>query len=142
VPPFVARVIDTTTQPLRTARQVFEEVFEEVEEITFSLKRTHRVTVNSESTDTSGQAPRQSAGGETPSATHRIPSARDERGHGTHHRVGSREHYSSLQGVAAKDIGGLTLGSADPDDKPELTQRDGPRELGAPEDPRQLPPGK
>jgi hypothetical protein len=44
VPPFVARAIDTTTHPLRTARQVFEEV----EEITFSLKRTHKVTVTSE----------------------------------------------------------------------------------------------
>jgi hypothetical protein len=31
VPSFVARAIDTTTQPLRAARQVFEEVFEEVE---------------------------------------------------------------------------------------------------------------
>jgi hypothetical protein len=134
VPPFVARVIDNTTQPLRTARQAFEEVFEEVEEITFSLKRTHRVTVNSESTDTSGQAPRQSARGEAQSPTHRIPSAREERP--------SRERHSSLQGVAANDIGGLTAGSADRDDKPELTQRDGPRELGAPEGPRQLPPGK
>jgi branched-subunit amino acid ABC-type transport system permease component len=46
VPPFVARAVDTTTQPLRAARQVFEEV----EEITFVLKRTHKVTVNSEET--------------------------------------------------------------------------------------------
>lgn len=44
VPPIVARAIDTTTHPLRTARQVFEEV----EEITFTLKRTHKVTVGSE----------------------------------------------------------------------------------------------
>jgi hypothetical protein len=44
VPPIVARAIDTTTHPLRTARQAFEEV----EEITFSLKRTHKVTVTSE----------------------------------------------------------------------------------------------
>jgi hypothetical protein len=46
VPPFVARAVDTTGQPLRAARQVFEEV----EEITFLLKRTHKVTVNSEET--------------------------------------------------------------------------------------------
>ena len=52
VPPFVARVIDNTTQPLRTARQVFEEV----EEITFSLKRTRKVTVDSESSDTDDRA--------------------------------------------------------------------------------------
>ncbi len=44
VPTFVARAIDTTTQPLRAARQVFEEV----EEITFSLKRTRKVTLDSE----------------------------------------------------------------------------------------------
>ncbi len=44
VPPIVARAIDTTTHPLRTARQAFEEV----EEITFSFKRTHKVTVSSE----------------------------------------------------------------------------------------------
>jgi hypothetical protein len=46
VPPFVARAVDTTAQPLRAARQVFEEV----EEITFLLRRTHEVTVNSEET--------------------------------------------------------------------------------------------
>lgn len=44
VPPIVARAIDTTTHPLRTARQAFEEV----EEITFAFKRTHKVTVSSE----------------------------------------------------------------------------------------------
>ncbi|BBU22860.1 membrane protein [Mycobacterium xenopi] len=44
VPGFVARAVDTTTQPLRAARQMFEDV----EEITFSLKRTRRVTVSAE----------------------------------------------------------------------------------------------
>src|ERR1700733_12118106 len=44
VPNFVARAIDTSTHPLRTARQVIEEF----EEITFSLKRTHRITVETE----------------------------------------------------------------------------------------------
>ena len=51
VPGFVARAIDTSTHPLRTARQVIEEV----EEITFSLKRTHKLTVHSE--ESSGVAP-------------------------------------------------------------------------------------
>lgn len=46
VPTIVARAIATTTQPLRSARQVFEEV----EEITFSFKRTRRVTVDAEET--------------------------------------------------------------------------------------------
>ncbi|ORA32249.1 hypothetical protein BST20_25340 [Mycobacterium branderi] len=44
VPTMVTRAIDTTTRPLRTARQVFEEF----EEITFSLKRTRRVVVDGE----------------------------------------------------------------------------------------------
>lgn len=44
VPQIVARAIDTTRQPLRAAKQAFEEV----EEITFSFKRVHKVTLNSE----------------------------------------------------------------------------------------------
>ena len=44
VPPIVASAIDTTTKPLRTARQIFEET----EEIHFSLRRSHKVTVQSE----------------------------------------------------------------------------------------------
>ncbi|WP_337442231.1 DUF4407 domain-containing protein [Mycolicibacterium moriokaense] len=44
VPPIIATAIDTTTKPLRSARQVFEET----EEIHFSLKRTHKVSVHSE----------------------------------------------------------------------------------------------
>lgn len=46
VPPIIASAIDTTTKPLRAVR----EVFEETEEIHFSLRRTHRVTVTSEET--------------------------------------------------------------------------------------------
>jgi hypothetical protein len=44
VPPIIATAIDTTTKPLRSARQVFEET----EEIHFSLRRTHKVSVESE----------------------------------------------------------------------------------------------
>jgi hypothetical protein len=141
VPPFVARVIDNTTQPLRTARQVFEEV----EEITFSLKRTRKVTVNSESSDTSDQPPRQSAGADAPSPSGRIQSSRDDRGRGAYdppsHQVGSHEQ-SSLRRVPAKDVEGLSLGSAEGESRLELVERDGPRELRAPEGPRQLPPPK
>ena len=59
VPGFVTtaldRTIDTATSPMRTVRQVFEEA----EEITFTLKRTRKVTVNSEdshATATIGEA--------------------------------------------------------------------------------------
>ena len=40
----IATAIDTTTRPLRGARQVFEET----EEIHFSLRRTHKVSIQSE----------------------------------------------------------------------------------------------
>ncbi|MEV6136302.1 DUF4407 domain-containing protein [Nocardia sp. NPDC051990] len=51
VPEFVANAIDTATYPLRTARQAFEEV----EEITFTLRRTRNVTVDSQ--DSHAQPP-------------------------------------------------------------------------------------
>jgi hypothetical protein len=44
VPPIVGSVIDTTTKPLRGARQVVEET----EEVHFSHKRTRKMTVYSE----------------------------------------------------------------------------------------------
>ncbi|HET9874148.1 MAG TPA: DUF4407 domain-containing protein, partial [Mycobacterium sp.] len=57
VPPVVARAIDTTVAPMRTARQVLGQTFEEVEEVTFTLKRTHRVNAQSVSSSrTSPQA--------------------------------------------------------------------------------------
>jgi hypothetical protein len=52
VPPIVASAIDTTTRPLRAARQVFEET----EEIHVSIRRSHRVSVTAEETaDSDGQ---------------------------------------------------------------------------------------
>ncbi|MBF6173548.1 DUF4407 domain-containing protein [Nocardia blacklockiae] len=54
VPSFVADAVDTATHPLRTVRQAFEEA----EEITFTLRRTRKVTVHSdESTTPSASAP-------------------------------------------------------------------------------------
>ncbi|HEU0189762.1 MAG TPA: DUF4407 domain-containing protein [Mycobacterium sp.] len=53
VPPVVARAIDSTIGPVRAARQVFEEV----EEITFTLKRTHKVNVASLATEAALEAP-------------------------------------------------------------------------------------
>ncbi len=143
VPPFVARVIDNTTQPLRTARQVFEEV----EEITFSLKRSRKVTVNSESSDAVEQPPRTAEVGEATAATRRIASSREEPGDGTHQpaerayqQLSSHEQYSVPE-LGARDVAaGLSLGSPERARQPELTERDGPRELRAPEGPRQLPP--
>ncbi|MFF0489183.1 DUF4407 domain-containing protein [Nocardia sp. NPDC004068] len=44
VPSFVANALDTATHPLRTVRHAFEET----EEITFTLRRTRKVTVESD----------------------------------------------------------------------------------------------
>ncbi|MFF3568288.1 DUF4407 domain-containing protein [Nocardia jiangxiensis] len=51
VPSFVTDAIDTAPHPLRTVRQVFEET----EEITFTLRRTRKVTVDS--SDSNPQLP-------------------------------------------------------------------------------------
>jgi Domain of unknown function (DUF4407) len=141
VPPFVARVIDNTTQPLRTARhvfgEVFEEVFEEVEEITFALKRTRRVTVSSGSSDTSDQPPLASGDAKIPessSPANRVESSRSQ--------ASAYEEYSSLGRAPTKDVGGLSLGSAERDSLLELMEREGTRELRSPEGPRQLPPAE
>ena len=53
VPPIIASAIDTSTKPLRGARQVFEET----EEIHFSLRRTHKVSVHSEEHRPSAKEP-------------------------------------------------------------------------------------
>ena len=143
VPPFVARVIDNTTQPLRTARQVFEEV----EEITFSFKRTRKVTVD---TETNEQPPAVSAPAEAPARTRRIESSRGERDYATHEQryderydeLGADERHSSLEGAPPKDLAGLSLGSSERDRQRELIEGERPRELRSPEGPRQLPPAE
>jgi Domain of unknown function (DUF4407) len=148
VPPFVARVIDNTTQPLRTARQVFEEV----EEIAFSLKRTRKVTVNTESSASSDTGDRPAAvqpapetRPETRAETNRIESSRGEAdagGYGPYGQLGTDDEYQSLDRVPSEDFAGLSVGSRDRDRRRELMKRDGPHELRSPEGPRQLPPGQ
>ncbi len=139
VPPLVARVLDTTAGPLRTARQVFEEV----EEITFSLKRTRKVTVDSESSDTGDQPPRQStpAGADSPAAGF-VHSSRGAGGRRSHQRVGGHARHSPLQRRADQESGGTELGPAESDSGRQLTARQGPPELRSSEGPRQLPPSE
>lgn len=140
VPPIVARVFDTTTQPLRAARHVFEEVVEEAEEITFALKRTRKVKVNSTMSDDGGWVPEQSGTAEAPpTAEGFVHSSRANSGRTALRPVGGPEQYASLQRQAAD---GSVLGSAAEHDRPALTTRDGPPELGPSEGPRQLPPPK
>jgi hypothetical protein len=122
VPGFVARAIDTSTHPLRTARQVFEEV----EEITFSFRRTHKVTVNTE--ESPGQGP---SGGSTAFGT-------------------SDGDHSDAQHIAAQPVNSKRLSAkhaehlslAQRESQPGLTEREGPREVRASDGPRQLPPAE
>jgi hypothetical protein len=141
VPPFVARAIDQTTAPLRSARQVFEEV----EEIAFSFKRTHKVTVDSESSDPGpGERP-SPAGPDThasPADARRIDSSRPEGDPPDYGRLGADDEHPSLDRVPPRDMAGLSVGSTGRDSRRELAQREGPRELGSPEGPRQLPPAE
>lgn len=125
VPPFVARVIDNTTQPLRTARQVFEEV----EEITFSLKRTRKITVDSESSDPADRQPADER------SRGRIQSSREGRAHDE-----VRHEPHSSRPLPGGDAEGLSL--AERDRERQLVERSGPRRLRAPEGPRELPPAE
>ncbi|MGA8251022.1 MAG: DUF4407 domain-containing protein, partial [Mycobacterium sp.] len=136
VPPFVGRVIDNTTQPLRTARQVFEDV----EEIAFSFKRTRKITVDTESSDVGEQPPTAAAAAEAQDRISRIESSRGERDRPYQRPDDRRYDPAPLEEAPRNDLAGLSLGSADRPGNRELAGRDGPRELGSPEGPRQLPP--
>ena len=136
VPPIVGRVIDNTTQPLtrplRTARQVFEEV----EEIAFSFKRTRKITVDTESSDLSEQPPTAGAPAEEQDRTSRIESSRDRSFPGPQDQ---RYEPASLAAAPRDDLAELSVKSADRGNR-ELAGRDGLHELRSPEGPRQLPP--
>jgi Domain of unknown function (DUF4407) len=115
VPPIIASAIGTTTKPLR-------QVFEETEEIHFTLKRTHKVTVHSEESDERSEQLKVT---DTTDGSRWIESSTvrpDERDHG---RLEVQRARSSL-------------GSSER--QRELTERDGPSELRGPDGPRQLPP--
>jgi hypothetical protein len=120
VPGFVARAIDTSTHPLRTARQVIEEV----EEITFSLKRTHKLTVHSE--ESSGFAPTAESTAYT--------SADD---HDSDMGAPAAQPLSPRRPLPERNISSLMSSTGE---SRELTERDRPAELRANDGPRQLPP--
>jgi Domain of unknown function (DUF4407) len=127
VPNFVARAIDTSTHPLRTARQVVEEF----EEITFSLKRTHKVTVVTE--EDSGTS---SAYGSV--SVH----SQDDRDSSDLNAGTSAAQAVSAQRPSAGRGKGRAAISGSPETQRELAERDGPAELRAADGPRQLPPAQ
>jgi len=149
VPPFVGRVIDNTTQPLTKPLRSARQVFEDVEEIAFSFKRTRKITVDTESSNLGEQSPAASAPAEAPAGTSRIRSSRGEddwsyQGADTqrYDHLGADERHSSLEGMPSNDLAGLSLGSAERPGHRELEGRGGPHELRSPEGPRQLPPAE
>jgi Domain of unknown function (DUF4407) len=127
VPNFVARAIDTSTHPLRTARQVIEEF----EEITFSLKRTHKITIEAEE-------------GAGASSTDRSVSVHSQDDHGNSDLstgAAAAQAVSSHRPSAGRaEAHSLTSGSRETQRK--LAERDGPAELRAADGPRQLPPAQ
>jgi Domain of unknown function (DUF4407) len=125
VPPLVARAIDTTTHPLRTAR----EVFEEFEEITFALRRTRKVTFNAEESAAPPQQPAAVAV-QTRSSRRVEPSS-----------VGADPEALGASGESRPSIGRAARGDLiGPAAKGQLIGRDRPSELGGPNHLRELPP--
>jgi hypothetical protein len=122
VPGFVARAIDTSTHPLRTARQVFEEV----EEITFSFRRTHKVTLNSEE-----------SAGQGSSAGSAVVGASDADHSGAQHVAPEPVPPERL---SAQHVDRMSL--ARRDSQRGLTGRERPRQVRAADGPRQLPPAE
>ncbi len=125
VPTFVARAIDTTTQPLRAARQVFEEV----EEITFSLKRTRKVTMDAEESLRPPRRPGFAAGAASEEAESSGMGSDDPR------RPAPRPIDPGSQRRSAGDLPGRDPATA-------LQAPDRPGELEAADGPPQLPRGK
>ncbi len=124
VPGFVARAIDTSTHPLRSARQVIEEF----EEITFTLKRTRKLTVDTE--ESAGLAPsRKSAAFESEDAgdvSAQHPAAQPMPSHR----------------LSAQQRNNVSLPPRRGGNPRELTERDGPIEMRAADGPPQLPPAE
>ncbi|TQM29544.1 DUF4407 domain-containing protein [Nocardia bhagyanarayanae] len=137
VPSFVANAIDTATHPLRTARQAFEEV----EEITFTLRRTRKVTVDSQ--DSHGAAQQAVA----PPVGYQLPPGSPEAWHA--HRVASTvvdarypsphdpRYYSALP----HGYGPQGYGLPPVEHRDELGARE-QRELPGQSGQRELPPGR
>jgi hypothetical protein len=127
VPNFVARAIDTSTHPLRTARQVIEEF----EEITFSLRRTHRITVETEE-DTGASSAYRSVSADS----------QDDRDNSDLNAGTAAAQAVSAHRPSAGRAKGHSSISGSREAQPELAERDGPAELRAADGPRQLPPAQ
>jgi hypothetical protein len=121
VPPIITNAIDIGTRPLRGARQILEET----EEIHFSLKRTRKVTLESDE----GPTQQSAAGTDTSHDAGWVEAERDFGDHdfGDHGRLDAR---SARLSVAPRER------------QAGITHRGGRRELRGYDGPRQLPPGE
>nr|WP_090276643.1 DUF4407 domain-containing protein [Mycolicibacterium komanii]CRL70084.1 putative integral membrane protein [Mycolicibacterium komanii] len=120
VPPIIVNAIDTTTKPLRSARQILEET----EEIHFSMRRTRKVTTQVEESEGA-------AGGDD--------SATSDRGRTVSSVRGDDRHQGQAHVGAGGD--GASLAMMRGEDRAELAGRS-PRELSERRGPRELPPGQ
>jgi hypothetical protein len=111
VPPIIASAIDTTTKPLRSALQVYEET----EEIHFSLRRTHKVSVQSEE-----RGPVEQVGPQTASVVSSV---------GRQQVMTKREEHPELRGGDSPELRGADARELRGSDSPELRGADGPPEL-------------
>ncbi len=127
VPSFVANALDTATHPLRTARQAFEEV----EEITFTLRRTRKVTVDGQSSHPQAVGyPFQPGSPEIAHAQHVAATVVD-----ADYTAPPTPRYSSLPPTGAAGYG-LPTGAR----REELPGQQRPELPGS--DRRELPPGR
>lgn len=116
VPPIIVNAIDTTTKPLRSARQILEET----EEIHFSMRRTRKVTTHVEESE--------GAAGERVSdvtdAARRVATVRGDDQHRGYGQVGAGAEHTSpavTRGEGREELTGHR--------RRELSERRGPREL-------------
>lgn len=120
VPPIIVNAIDTTTKPLRGARQIIEET----EEIHFSMRRTRKVSTDVEEV---AQEPVRDATGDGSGARKASAVRPDDREHGYGRLDAGAEHVSPAMSSGERHA--------------ELS-RGGARELSEHRGPRELPPGR
>lgn len=116
VPPIIVNAIDTTTKPLRSARQVFEET----EEIHFSLRRTRKVTTHVDESE----ADAEERVSDTRDDARRVSTVRGDDQRRGYDQVGTGAEHASPAMTSGKGRTELT-GSG----SRELSERRGPREL-------------
>ncbi|MGE2718442.1 DUF4407 domain-containing protein [Mycolicibacterium celeriflavum] len=116
VPPVIVNAIDTTTKPLRSARQILEET----EEIHFSMRRTRKVTTHVEESE----ADAGERVSNTTDTARRVATVRDDERRRDYDQIGAGAGHTPTTIASSEDRAELTGGGAR-----ELSERRGPREL-------------